>query len=117
MKPASGERFILARLLRADYMPSRAVHRGDLILATAFAAAGICAAAVFLLGGDPCKSSARIGWLYIAPFLLGAAGFTYTTRASSRWSVRLVSSVLVVVVSGGVLFLIAIMQWGANCYT
>jgi hypothetical protein len=98
-------------------MPSRAVPGGDLILATAFAAAGIGAAALFYLGGDPCKSSARIEWLYVAPFLLGAASFGYATHASSRWSVRLVSSLLVVLVSGGALFVIAIIQWGANCYT
>lgn len=97
-------------------MPDRERLYLDLVWATVLAAAGIGAAIFFFLGGDPCKSSARIEWLYVAPVLIGAASFAYVTRASSRWSLGLASSIAIALASAGVLFLIAIHQWGANCY-
>ena len=83
-----------------------------------FAAGGVGAALFVFLGGEPCKSSAVIEWLYVAPLLLGAASFLYVTKAGRRWWLGLASGAAITVASGGLFILIALVQYGHDgCYT
>jgi hypothetical protein len=93
------------------------VSSTSLVWLTAFVAAGVASAIYFFLGGDPCVSSARIEWLYISPLLLGAAGIVPAARARSNWWFGIGAAVVIAAASAGLLVILVLIQWDANCYT
>ncbi|MFN0153112.1 MAG: hypothetical protein ACKVUT_01875 [Gaiella sp.] len=86
-----------------------------MVVAAATGAFG--SAAYFLLGGDPCKSSSRVGYLFLAPVLFGVTGVILVTLFTARLWRGIAAGVVISLLAGGLLFLLAIAQWGASCYT
>jgi hypothetical protein len=82
-----------------------------------FVALGV-GAAIYYFTGDACKSSARIDALYAVPLLFGVAAFLIATRSGPRWWLGIASGIATAVVSAGVVFILALIHWGAaGCYT
>jgi hypothetical protein len=86
--------------------------------AAALAVVGI-GAAVYVYLGEPCKSSARIDWLYAAAVFLGAASFVYVTAGFRRFAWGIAAGVAAMIASYALFFYLALLiEYGLHgCYT
>jgi urea transporter len=85
-------------------------------VAVAACAAGIVVASYFF-AGDPCKSSSRIGLLYLSPVLFSVAASIFVAQRGNRTLIVLTAGALTVVVCGALLGVAAVMRSGSACYT